>query len=122
MVTTGACTARVTSICEFFCYLMDATTYKTYYSTLTKDNPFTWGQDLILYYRLGLRTCLVDDFKIRHYYKHNANYEKSGRDSTKDMNKFLEGHQKAIMEQPFLLFTIAIPDASYPLLPREDSA
>lgn len=65
---------RITNACEYFCYLMDLTTFIKYQSHIREYNPFMWGVDGILVKHIGLRVGMLNTMTMNHHYK-NESYE-----------------------------------------------
>lgn len=60
---------KITTVCEYFCFLMDPSSYAVYYKHLDhKNNPWMWGLDLIIYYKMGLRVGMMNDMNMKHFY------------------------------------------------------
>ena len=63
---------KITSKCEYFCYLMDYDSYCRYHTFFHKDNPYMWGMDCIITKHMKLRVGLVNTMAMRHYYIHES--------------------------------------------------
>lgn len=95
--------AKIIKECEYFCYIMDSSTYiNKYYPLLDMDNPWMWGIDLILGLN-GIRVCLINSFIVHHHYK-GESYYSFQRNPFNDMTSYLNKYKKNIKkEQVFSL-------------------
>lgn len=69
----SACTLRSVRVCEFFCYFMDASSYKRYYQHLDTNNPWMWGLDLIIDKHMNLSVGLMNWVTMKHFF-HGDSY------------------------------------------------
>lgn len=60
---------KVTTMCEYFCFFMDPRSFEIYYNEIdATNNPWLWGLDLLLYYKMGLRVGMMNDMTMKHFY------------------------------------------------------
>lgn len=102
----GECqTVTVTSVAEFFAYLMTPTTYARYHGFLCPDNPWMWGTDLILTRRMGLRVLLLNAQTVRHHFRGAGDRAETYGQRA----RYLAAHgetEASAAEQPAWLYTI----------------
>lgn len=66
---------KIVPCCECFCYFMDRASFvHMYYPHVDPEiNPWLWGLDMILRYKLGMRVGMLNQMTMRHLY-HNTCY------------------------------------------------
>lgn len=88
-------TAKVTSCCEYFSFLVDRVSYvHKFYQFLDEENPSGWGIDLILFADKGVRTVIVNkEWTVKHYIK-GQSYKDVCKDPYGDFVKYItkRGH------------------------------
>lgn len=66
---------KITTMCEYFCFLMDPKSFAIYYSHIdAENNPWMWGLDLLVYFKIGLRVGMMNDMTMKHFY-HKTCYD-----------------------------------------------
>lgn len=79
--------ARKVAACELFCYFMPSEAYARYFSFMSPDNPWMWGMDFMLHYKMGLTALLVNAFKMAHLFPSGGSKEAQAQ-----CDQYLEGH------------------------------
>jgi hypothetical protein len=77
---------REQSICELFCYMMDAKSYEKYYQFIDIQNPWMWGMDLILQSKMNLQCAVFNKFIASHYIRGGHN----NADARNQMKSYLD--------------------------------
>jgi len=63
---------KITTCCEYFCFLAKTTKFKKYYQHLDLENPWMWGIDLILRKHAGLTVAVLNCMVMKHWYKNES--------------------------------------------------
>lgn len=79
---------REQSICELFCYFMDAHTYEKYYEFIDYDNPWMWGMDMIMKSKMNLNCAVFNNFVSNHYIRGGHTNVNASRDMNNYLSKY----------------------------------
>lgn len=108
-------TITVTSVAEFFAYLMTPATYAVYHRFLCPENPWMWGMDLILTRQMGLRVLLANAQTVRHHFRGAGDRAETFAQRA----RYLAAHgetEASAAGQPCWLYTILAPPPARCLL------
>lgn len=65
----NAVSIKIATCCEYFCMFFPFEKYKIYYSHIHEDNPWMWGNDLIIDKYMNLKIGLLNKMLMKHWYK-----------------------------------------------------
>lgn len=78
---------KISPCCELFCYFMDRDAYKRYYEHVDPvNNPWLWGLDLIVHYKLKLRIGIMNNMTMKHLFAQTCYKEYPTRDPRDGFN------------------------------------
>lgn len=96
---------RIVPCCELFCCLYDNASYTKYYEHVDPAiNPWLWGLDLILHYKLNMRVGLLNKMSMKHFFQSTC-YDQHPTRSAFDgyaatMKKYDIDDDKVLIQQP----------------------
>lgn len=104
------CQLKSTSVCELFCYIMNAHVFEKYVNEIVDiDNKWMWGVDMLIFLKFKLCPAIMNHVLMRHYVK-GASYSSAPQHNPKKcMELYLSKHgmdAKAISETPTTFFWI----------------
>lgn len=103
---------KIVPCCECFCYFMDRESFvEMYYPHVDPDiNPWLWGIDMILSYKLGLRVGMLNQMTMRHYYQNTCYVQRPDADPYQGRSATFKKHGildiREVSEQRAVLYWI----------------
>lgn len=103
---------KIVPCCECFCYFMDRASFvDKYYPHVDPDiNPWLWGLDLMLRYKLGLRVGMLNHMTMQHLYKNTCYVKRPEADPFEGRSATFKKHGivdlKEVTEQRSVLYWI----------------
>jgi hypothetical protein len=88
---------RVTTFCEFFCYLMSKASYTKYYAFLDERSKWLWGVDVVLYSN-GMTMGILDLYAMRHTYLGGSNGSEARCEAQHVCQKFKSSRNEHVLE------------------------
>jgi len=105
-------TLKITSCCEYFCFLAKCNNFQKYHQHLDKNNPWMWGLDLILKKHLNLKVAISNTMIMKHWYKNESYKYIPDICPTKGFTYFINKYNetaKVLSEQEAILYYIIDP-------------
>jgi hypothetical protein len=88
---------RVTTFCEFFCYLMTKESYTKYYAFLDERSKWLWGVDVVLYTN-GMTMGILDSYAMRHTFLGGSNSSEARCEAQHVCQKFKSSRNEHVLE------------------------
>ena len=81
---------KITTMCEYFCFFMDAKAFTVYYNHIdSQNNPWMWGLDLLLHFAMKLRVGMMNDMHMKHFFERTCYEMHPERNPFEGMNHVL---------------------------------